>query len=448
MLSKQTLIKTLFIAAAVTAVVVLFAACPQPDAAPVTDGTVKGYQKISATKGSFTGILDGPDRFGSSITPIGDLDGNGVSDIAVGAYQDDTGGSGRGAVWILFLRSDATVSGWEKIGDSTGGFTGTLDDADFFGGSVASLGDLDGDGIVDIAVGAPGDDDGGTDRGAIWILFLNTDGTVKSFQKISDTSGVFGGALTNDGSFGNGAASAGDLNGDGTPDLAVGAPNDDDGGSNRGAVWILFLASNGTVSDQQKISATAGGFTGVLDDEDSLGVSLTSPGDIDGDGIQEIVTGVPFDDDGGSQRGAVWVLFLSNDGTVDRHQKISSSEGNFTGTLDDGDYFGTDTGSPGDLDNNGVPDLVVGANLDDDGGSQRGAVWVLFLNNDGTVASHQKISDTKGNFAGTLEDNDSFGLSVAAPGDVDGDGIADIAVGATDDDGAVWVLFLAEASEE
>ena len=58
---------------------------------------------------------------------------------------------------------------------------------------MAALGDLDGDGVGDLAVGAPRDDDGGTDRGAVWVLFLNTDGTVKSHQKISDTEGGFTG---------------------------------------------------------------------------------------------------------------------------------------------------------------------------------------------------------------------------------------------------------------
>ena len=151
-------------------------------------------------------------------------------------------------MWVLFLNADGTVRSHQKISDTQGGFTGILDNEDLFGFSVASLGDLDGDGVGDFGgVGAHFDDDGGQDGGAVWILFLNTDGTVKSHQKISDTAGGFTGSLDDHDLFGRSVASLGDLDGDGVTDLGVGAIWDDDGGENRGAVWILFLNADGTV---------------------------------------------------------------------------------------------------------------------------------------------------------------------------------------------------------
>ena len=92
---------------------------------------------------------------------------------------------------MLFLNADGTVKSHQKISDTEGNFTATLDENDHIGGSVANLGDLDGDGIADLAVGVPGDDDGGSAHGAVYVLFLNADGTVKSQQKISDTEGNF-----------------------------------------------------------------------------------------------------------------------------------------------------------------------------------------------------------------------------------------------------------------
>ena len=411
-------------------------------------GTVLAHQKISDTAGGFTGTLDDGDNFGWAVASLGDLDGDGIEDIAVGALWDDDGGSNRGAVWILFLNTNGTVKSHQKISATEGGFTGTLDDFDRFGSSVAGLGDLDGDGIEDIAVGAIDDDDGGFNRGAVWVLFLNTDGTVSSHQKISSTEGGFTGTLDDGDRFGISVAGVGDLDGDGTQDIAVGAYFDADGGPFRGTVWVLFLNTDGTVKSHQKISDTAGGFTGILDDNDNFGRSVAGVGDLDGDGVEDIAVGASGDDDGGAARGAVWVLFLNTDGTVDSHQKISDTAGGFTGTLDDFDFFGISVAGVGDLDGDGIEDIGVGAYFDGDGGPFRGAVWVLFLNADGTVDSHQKISDTEGGFTGALDTFDNFGISVAGLGDLDGDGKHDIAVGALLDDdggldrGAAYVLFL------
>ena len=362
-------------------------------------GTVSTFQKISDTQGGFTGTLDNSGLLGLSIASLGDLDGDGVEDIAVGNHGHNGGGTDRGGVWILFLNSNGTVKSHQEISDTAGGFTGTLDDNDIFGIGLTSIGDLDNDGVVDLAVGAYGDDDGGTNRGAVWILFLNSNGTVKSHQKISDTVGGFTGTLDDSDIFGDEVAALGDLDGDGVEDLAVGANLDDDGGTDRGAVWILFLNSNGTVKSHQKISDTDGGFTGTLDNADQFSEqALANIGDLDGDGVTDLAVGARGDDDGGTNRGAVWILFLNSNGTVKSHQKISDTVGNFAGTLDDTDYFGRGIATLGDLDGDGVEDLILGAANDDDGSTDRGAVWVLFLNTDGTVKSHQKISDTAGSF--------------------------------------------------
>src|SRR5690606_33533051 len=121
--------------------------------------SVTSYQKINDINGGFTGTLDNQDSFGVSIENIGDLDSNGINDIAVGAFSDDDGGFNRGAVWILFLDSDDNVISHTKISDTSGGFSGILDDDDRFGGAVSYLGDLNNDGLIEIAVGADYDGD-------------------------------------------------------------------------------------------------------------------------------------------------------------------------------------------------------------------------------------------------------------------------------------------------
>ncbi len=144
------------------------------------------------------------------------------------------------------------------------------------------------------------------------MLFLNPDGTVKAVQKISDLAGGFQGTLDDDDNFGSSVACLGDVDGDGAVDLAVGEPRDDDGGAGRGAVWVLLLNQDGTVQAEQKISDTTGGFQGTLDCDDRFGRSLAILGDVDGDGIEDLGVGAPFDDDGGFGHGEVWALFLKN----------------------------------------------------------------------------------------------------------------------------------------
>jgi hypothetical protein len=139
------------------------------------------------------------------------------------------------------LNAAGTVASEQKISETTGGFGGALDSSDFFGCSVVSPGDLDDDGHTDLAVGAHFDDDGDSEQGAVWILFLNSDGTVASERKISETMGGFGGVLDPDDAFGISLAALGDLDGDGNEDLAVGAAYADDGAGDQGAVWMLFL---------------------------------------------------------------------------------------------------------------------------------------------------------------------------------------------------------------
>jgi len=385
---------------------------------------------------------------GRSIALLGDLDGDGIQDIAASGMADDDGQPNAGAAYILFMNTDGTVREFQKISSVTGRFEGVLDASDQFGRALGSIGDLDGDGVVDIAVGANFDDDGGANRGAVWILFLTRNGTVKGYQKISSLEGNFTGELDDRDEFGRALAPLGDLDGDGVFDLAVGASYDDDGGENRGAVWILFLNADGTVKSHAKISASSPELAGRLSDFDYFAHSLTSIGDFDGDGRSDLVAGALLDDDGVSNAGAVWFLFLNGDGTLKSVSKISQLEGGFTGVLTDRNQFGVAVSSVGDVDGDWIPDLAVGAVNDMDGGVRRGAVWILFMNPDATVRGHRKISSNEGNLPAVLGDHDWFGSALSPLGDLDGDGLFDLAVGARQDDdggtdaGALYVLFL------
>jgi hypothetical protein len=388
----------------------------------------------SGTSGGPT--LANGDMFGSSVASIGDLDGDGIPDLVVGAPVQ-FGASSGGKAYVLFMNADGTVKASQEIGSGVGGGPALML-GDYFGHSVASIGDLDGDGIGDLAVGADKDDTGGYNRGALHVLFMNVNGTVKTSAKIANGTGG-GPLLANGDRFGSSISSLGDLDGDGLVDLAVGATGD---GTYRGAVHILFMNANGTVKTAQKITSGAP----ALADFDEFGISATSLGDLDGDGVTELVVGAFRDDTGGAGRGAVHVLFLNTNGTVKASAKIASGVGGGP-ALGDGDYFGRSVGALGDLDGDGVGDLAVGAYRDDTGGTSRGALHVLLLNANGTVKHSVKIAQGSGG-GPALANDDRFGSGVTAIGDLDGDGVIELAVGAETDKtggvgrGAVHVLFL------
>jgi hypothetical protein len=351
------------------------------------------------------------------------------------------------------MAPDGNVRASEKFLPGTGPVA--VPDSEL-GIDIANLGDVDGDGVVDLAIGAPLYREKDRPKsGTVWIAFLNADGTVRNTVRVDDDGSGFDGDLDKQDWFGDGVAGIGDLDGDGVPDLAVGAPGDDDGdGADKGAVWILFLRRDGLVDRYQKISARAGNFGGGLDPYEGFAASVGSIGDVDGAGIADLAVGVPYDDSGGSGiyswPGSVWILFMNADGTVKDQNKISKSNNVLASKLNSGDMFGWDVTPVGDLDKDGIPDIAVGAPGDDDGDNQeRGAFYLLFLNADGSAKTVTKVSDTAGGFEGKLRSGDRFGASVAALGDVDGDGATEIAAGAPQDDdgsgdnsGAIWTLFM------
>ena len=130
------------------------------------------------------------DFFGHDVELIGDLDGDGVIDIAVGAPYDNDGANSAGAVYILFLNSDGTVKSSQKISSSEGNFREKLELEDSFGFSLSKLGDLNGDGVYDIAVGSPPRHYLNSELSPLHILFLNSDGKVISFETIPEQHNV------------------------------------------------------------------------------------------------------------------------------------------------------------------------------------------------------------------------------------------------------------------
>lgn len=390
------------------------------------------------------GLLD-TESFGGGLSALGDVDGDGIPDAVAGVPRDLAGGIAAGGAWNLFLRDDGSVRQIERL-DATSGILGaSLEDGDRFGASAAWIGDLDGDGIRELAVGAPTDADPVTKlaaTGSIRVLFLASDGSLRSATEIGSSVGGLPG-LSKASDFGSAVEGIGDRNGDGVPDLAVGAPGA--GSNDQGSVWLLFLASDGSLQEARLLSLfPAAG--------DLAGSALARVGDLDGDGHEDLAVGLPRANDGGLDRGAIEIVFLDADANVTGTARISDTQGGLVAPLSDGDRFGSALEPLGDFDGDGRFDLAVGIPRAADGGTRRGQVRILSLAPDGTVARELSIEPSSWLFGEGTSDGDELGLALAAVGDLGGDGVTELLVGAPFDDeggtgagdlGAVWVLELA-----
>lgn len=389
-----------------------------------------GYVKIENGSGGMVADLQPGDRFSRDHDQAGDINGDGIIDLVIGARSDDDGATDAGAVYIAFLNSDGTVQSNQKISMLEGGFDETLLENNFFGYGVAGIGDYDNDGIPDIAASAPSS----TNR-ALYIIHLNSDGTVKNYVK-------------NSGIIAQGLSAIGDINNDGRIDLVACDPNSDAGGNNRGAINILFLDDSSQVlpNSTVTINSVSGGFGEGLQNNDKFGGrEVAVLGDIDNDGTLEMAVGA-FTSDGG--KGAIWILSL-NSTTFQVESKLKITEGlnGFTDELtlganpngSEGANFGHALCRAGDLNGDGVTDLMTGANQQNEGWG-----YILYLNADKTVKTYTRINNTDGGFEFTLDSEERFSRSISFLGDLRGDGTVAINYGggaAAGSAGALYLLF-------
>ena len=413
--------------------------------AATSDGSVDSTVEINETTANVP-ALENQDFSGYSVANIGDLDGDGVNDLAVGI--PGAGHLDPGEVRIMFMNADGSVKSTVEIDKDTANGP-SFGAGDYFGSAIANIGDLDDDGVNDIAVGA---EMGDLDRGEVHIMFMNADGSIDSSVEISASANHVSKISTiSDDNFGRSVANIGDLDGDGVNDLAVGAPKDHAGGSDRGQVYIIFMNADGSVDSTVKIDDTTTNGPD-LTNNDNFGHSVANIGDLDGDGVNDLAVGAPEDNTGGADRGTVHILFMNADGSVDSTVDIDDDTTNGPDLADE-DYFGHSVANIGDLDGDGVNDLAVGASHDAEGGADRGTVHILFMNADGSVDSTVEINDSTAN-GPELYNADHFGYSVANIGDLDGDGVNDLAVGAPHDNaggsdrGTVHILFLHNTTTE
>ena len=373
------------------------------------------------------------DQFGEAFA-TGDFDGDGFDDLAIGAYVDSVAAiAGAGAVNVL----PGSAAGLTDIGDQlwhqdSGSILDAAEAGDLFGAALAA-GDFNGDGFFDLAVGAPLDSVGAVARaGVVHVLLGSAAGLTDVGNQLwhQNVAGILDAAEVDD-QFGSKLA-AGDFNGDGFADLAVGAHLESVGAlATAGVVHVLLGSAAGlTAAGNQLWHQDVAGVLGASEADDQFGRALAT-GDVDGDGFDDLAIGVPREDlAGGANAGAVNLLLGSAAGlTAAGDQLWHQDSGGILDLAELDDQFGHAL-AVADFDADGFADLAIGVVGEDIGAlASAGAVNLLPGSAAGlTAAGDQFWQQDSAGVLGAAAAGDQFGDALAA-GDFDADGFADLAVG-------------------
>ncbi len=370
-----------------------------PFANPSGMGDAGSAYVFSGMDGSLLRQFDGPasgDWMGYSVSGAGDVNSDGFADLIIGApWTDVNGDYDAGSAYVysgydgsLLRRFDGT-SKWFLLGDS-----------------VSGAGDVNNDGFDDVIVGAPEADPHLIQAAGSAFVYSGADGSLLWRFNGTDSGSYLGDSVSG----------AGDMNGDGFDDVIVGVPYADPGGTtNGGSVYVLSGADG---SPLHQFHGTG--------DYDRLGISVSDAGDVNGDGTVDLIAGAPYANPN--------IVYDSGSAFV-----YSGADGSllwqFNGT-DVEDYLGYSVSGAGDVNGDGLDDIIIGAPWADPGGNNYAGSAFVHSGADGTLL-HE--------YNGAAYDY--LGTSVSGGGDVNGDGLADLIAGANgaapngnDDAGSAFVF--------
>ena len=339
-------------------------------------------------------------HLGYSVGTAGDVNADGYADLVVGAPYYDNGQTDEGRAYVYHgsAAGPSPSANWMAESDQNNAYLGY---------SVGTAGDVNGDGYADIIVGACRYENGQWHEGRAYVYYGSADGPSPSADWTTESDQI--GA-----EFGTFVGTAGDVNGDGYADIAVGAPGYANGQGSEGRAFVYHGSAAG-------LTVGAANWTAESDQAGAtFGYSVNTAGDVNGDGYADLIVGAPYYDNGQTNEGRTYVYQGSAHGL--------SLTANWTAESDQGDaYFGYSAGTAGDVNGDGYADVIVGARYYSNGEAGEGRAYVYH----GLAAGLNPTANwmVESNQAGA-----NLGVSVGTAGDVNGDGYADVVIGADEYD--------------
>nr|NKB46770.1 hypothetical protein [Legionellales bacterium] len=398
---------------------------------------------LDGTNGFTLSGINNLDQAGSSLSYAGDVNGDGIDDFLIGApFADLSGNDNSGATYLVFGQSNGFPTNVNLADlDGSNGVIITGISNSLSGSSVSGAGDVNGDGFDDIIIGAPFAAPNGTNSGQSYVIF----GTDTGFNAPFDLAGLNGtngftinGINLGDAS-GNQVSRAGDFNGDGVDDIFISAPNADPNGTgNAGQSYVVFgtdLGFNPTL-ELASLNGTNGFMVNGIAANDFSGSAINNAGDVNGDGIDDLIIGAPTAaPNGNGSAGQSYVVFGTNVGfaLAIELQSLNGSNGFIIDGVNLADSSGRSVSGAGDINGDGFDDIIIGAF---GANALTGESYVIFGTNIG-FAANVDVTNLNGANGFVVHGgiNDDFsGFSVSAAGDFNGDGFDDFLIGAVNAD--------------